>query len=198
MKIDKNLIKYISEQTVLKNIPRSGWETAGVKYPESLAEHVCIAAQLAYIIGELEGLDGNKCATLVLFHDNGEIRIGDQHKVSSRYINIKKAEENAYKEQIQNLPTQISEKLQKLFDEKENRTTKEGIVAQDADWLECAIQAKIYTEQGYNCTEWIENTEKALETKSAKEILKLIKQEKNFTTIWWQGLKKMTYKKLDK
>jgi len=85
-----------------------------------------------------------------------------------------------------------------MFKGKEERTTPEGVVAQDADWLECAIQAKLYLEKGHDCSEWIKNTEKALETESAKEILKLIKQEKDFTTLWWQGLKKMTYKKLDK
>jgi len=196
MKIDKNLIKYFSDQTALKNMPRTGWRLAGVKFPESLAEHTCIAVQLAYIIGELEGLDGAKCAALLIFHDNGEIRINDQHKVAARYINAKNAEKIAFFEQTKNLPDKISKKIQKMFIEKEERTTPEGIVAQDADWLECAVQAKIYTEQGYNCIGWINNIEKALETKSAKKILKLIKEEKKFTTIWWQGLKKMTYKKL--
>lgn len=198
MQIDKKLIKYLSEQNTLKNLPRTGWELAGVKFPESLAEHTCIAAQLAFIIGELKGLDGAKCAALLIFHDNAEIRTGDQHKVSARYIDRAEAEKKAFSDQSDNLPAKISKKLQKMFDEKENRTSKEAIVAQDADWLECAIQAKLYTEQGYDCKEWINNIEKALETKSAKEILKLIKQEKNFTTMWWQGLKKMTYKKLNK
>ena len=79
----------------------------------------------------------------------------------------------------------------------ENRNTKEGIVAKDADWLELAFQAKQYIDQGHLAAQnWIDNVEKALETDSAKELLKEM-QKTNFTD-WLIGLKKMTYKKLEK
>lgn len=164
-----------------------------------MADHLTIAAQIAFILGEMEGLAGEKCAAMVLFHDNGETRILDQHKVAARYININKAEKKALLDQLNFLPKEISKKISKLTDEFEKRNTPEGIVAKDADWLEVALQAKILTEQGYKFAQnWIDNVAKALETKSAKKILAKILKEKDFTNCWWQGLKKMTYKKLYK
>lgn len=59
------------------------------------------------------------------------------------------------------------------------------------------MQAKILVEQGFvGAEDWINNVEKALETESAKKILAEIRGMKDFTNCWWQGLKKMTYKKL--
>lgn len=77
------------------------------------------------------------------------------------------------------------------------RNTKEGIIAKDADWLEQAIQAKVYMETGYKGAEdIINNVGAALETDSAKEILAEIRKNPDFLNSWWQGLKKMTYQKL--
>lgn len=177
---------------------REGFRLSGVKIPRSIADHITVAAQLAYIIGELEGLNGEKCATMVLFHDNGETRIIDHHKVAARYMTTDQAEFKAFTEQMTQLPDEISKKIIKLQKEYETRSTPEGVVAKDADWLEAAIQAKIYNEQGYDTGNWINNVSKALETKSAKLILNEIKKTDKFTTNWWQGLKKMTYKKLSK
>ena len=81
------------------------------------------------------------------------------------------------------------------FDEYENRNTKEGTIAKDADWIEMAFQAKEYVDMGYaEATDWIDNVEKAVETESAKKMIKEIKKTK--FTDWWKGLKKMTYKKI--
>jgi 5'-deoxynucleotidase YfbR-like HD superfamily hydrolase len=80
--------------------------------------------------------------------------------------------------------------------EYENRTTQESIIARDADWLETAFQAKEYFDLGYESTvDFIDNVEKALETESAKKIIKEMKNTK--FTDWWKGLKKMTYEKLN-
>lgn len=191
--------KYLSEIQILKRLDHIGFKLAGVESSDTLADHVCISAQIAFVLAELEGADPYKAAVINLFHDNHEARVGDHNKVSARYLETKKAEILAEEEQLENLPENLSKKILELMNEKRNRNTKEGIIAQDADWLEVAIQAKIFTEQGYvGCQDWINNIEKALETKSAKEILMTIKEENDFTNCWWQGLKKMTYKKLTK
>ena len=194
--MNKNLIKFLSEIFILKRIKREGWRLINAQ-PDSVADHLTIAAQIAYILGEMEGLAGEKCASIVLFHDNGETRILDQHKVAARYLDSQKAERNALIDQLNLLPAEISQKIKKLTEEFEKRNTPEGAVAKDADWLEVALQAKILTEQGFKFAQnWISNVKKALETKSAKIILAEILKEKDFTNCWWQGLKKMTYKKL--
>jgi len=191
--------KFLSEIQMLKRVKREGFRLSGIEFPESIADHTAISAQIAYILGKLEGADAEKCALINLFHDNGEIRIGDQHKVSSRYVDIDEAEKTAQKEHFGNLPEATAKEILELQEEKHKRNTKEGIIAQDADWLEAAIQAKISVERGYKgCEEWLDNVEKALETKSAKEILTEIRKDPDFTNRWWKGLQKMTYKKLQK
>ena len=194
----ENIVKFFSELGMLKKQKHVGFWLAGVADPDSVAEHSFRTAQIAYILGHLEGVNPEKCALICLIHDNADARIGDQNKVNARYYKVKEAEEKAFKEQVENLPREIVDIFYQLFIEKEKRNTKEGVIAQDADWLEVAIQAKEYLEQGYKgCQNWIDNVEKALETKSAKEILKIVKNT-DMTNSWWQGLKKMTYKKLDK
>lgn len=190
--------KYLSEIQMLKRLDHIGFKLSGVIEGDSLAAHSLIAAQIAYIIGELEGCDGAKCAAINIFHDNHEARIGDHNKVSARYINTDEAEILAEQEQFANLPADIAEKIFAMTNEHRDRKTKEGIVAKDADWLETAIQGKIYLEMGYKGAEdFINNVEKALETESAKKLLSAIKDDSDFTNCWWQGLKKMTYQKLD-
>lgn len=195
--MDNKIIKFLSEIYMLKRNKHEGFRLSGVEYIDSLADHITCASQIAYIIGEMEGLDGAKCASIVLFHDNGEARIGDQHKVAARYIDAHEGETNAFLEQMNFLPDTIKNKIIGLYNEYDKRNTPEGIVAKDADWVEVAIQAKIYSEQGYqNLENWIENVSTAVETKSAKEIMQEIKNIKNFTTCWWKDLKKFRYKKI--
>lgn len=191
-KLNKNIVKFLSELGVSRRLQRSGPKVSGVKNSENVAEHVYRAAQIGYILAFLEGANPEKTAAMILFHDNGEIRVGDQHKVAKRYFNIEKAEEKAFKEQVKNLPDKLSQRITQLFNEFNRRKTKEAIVAKDADWLEAAITAKEYLERGYQGQiQWIKNVKKALNTDSAKQLLNLIVQENDFINVWWKKLKKL-------
>ena len=191
----KNLVNFIFELNQLKRQKHNGFKMAGVKDPDSIAEHVMRAAQIGYILAVMENADPEKVTAMVLVHDNAEARIGDQNKVSARYFSNHQAEHQAMSEQLQLLSEEIEKKWQGYFDEFEERTTKEGVVAKDADWLETAFQAKEYVDLGYkSAADWINNVERAVETKSAKLILKEMRQTQ--FNDWWRGLKKMTYKKL--
>ncbi|MCK4540150.1 HD family hydrolase [Candidatus Parcubacteria bacterium] len=192
----QKIVNFIFELGVLKRLKHNGWLLAGVKNPETVAEHSLRAAQIGYILAVMEG-DANpeKVSSILIIHDNAETRVGDQNKVSAKYYSNKEAEENAFNDQIENLGEEISKRWNNYFSEYEERNTKEGVIAKDADWLEQAFQAKEYIERGYSSAQnWIDNVEKALETESAKLIIKKMKETKS--TDWWQGLKKMTYKKL--
>ena len=194
-----NISKFFSELSMYRRAIRSGPKLAGLNFEEQLSAHVVRAAQIAYILAYLEKADPEKSACLVLFHDNGELRVGDQNKVSARYFNIDKAEKKAFNEQNECLPESIKITLRSYYDQFDNRTSKEGIIAREADWLEAAIFAKEMTEIGYKGMQnWIENVKKALHTQSAKEILAYIEKYPDFTNSWWQGLKKMAIKKIKK
>lgn len=188
MKNIKNITKFFFEIGILKRVKRSGWWTAGIDNPESVAEHSYRATMIGRILAELEKADVNKVTTMLLIHDIPEARTKDIDKVGARYIDYKKAEKKAFKEQLQRLPKKIAEEFSNLYNEMEEMKTKEAIIAKDADLLECAIQGKEYLDRNYKDAEnWIYNVEKRLKTKSAKEILKLVK--KSGANDWWYGLK---------
>ena len=195
-------VNLIFEMNQLKREYHRGFTLAGVREPDTIAEHSLRAAQIGYILACMENerageeaVDAEKVASMLIIHDNHEARVGDQHKVGARYMDIKEAERMAFEEQISGLGKAIEEKWKEYREEYESRATKEGVVAKDADWLETAFQAKEYLDLGYeSAIDWIANVEKAVETQSAKEIMAVMK-ETPFTA-WWDGLKKMTYKKL--
>ena len=81
---------------MLKRLFHNGPQVAGVKAPDTLAEHVYRAAVIGYILGEMEGKSGEKIAAMLLFHDNPEARIGDHNKIAQRYIETKKIENKVF------------------------------------------------------------------------------------------------------
>ena len=186
----KKIVNYFFEINNLKRIKRSGSWIAGIKDPDTIAEHVFRTAQIGYVIAELEKVDSNKVLLMCLFHDNAEVRIGDHHKIMARYIDTKKAEKQAFKDQVQNLPELIGSKIENTFCEFNKKESKEAIVAKDADLLELAMQAKEYLELGYQGKQnWLDNIKLAIQTKTGKEMFEAI--EKGSMTDWWQGLKKL-------
>lgn len=190
----KGIVNFIFEIGQLKRQVHSGFQLCGVRQPASIAEHSLRAAQIGYILAEMEGADPEKVASMMIIHDNAETRIGDQNKIASRYIG-KDVEGKAFDEQIAGLGDGLVVKWKAYFSELKNRNTKEGIVAKDADWLEIAFQAKEYADIGYrSAQDIIENVAKAVETESAKKIIEEMK--KTEFSDWWDGLKKMTYEKL--
>ncbi len=181
-----NTAKFIHEAGALKLTKRSGWWMAGVRNPESVAEHSQRAALIAFVLAREEGASRNEAleyAFALLLHDLPEARLLDLHKVSQRYINAKKAEARVKKEQFALLPPALRrdfEDLTKRYD---------SALGRDADLLECAFQAKEYEEQGFVLVrDWSKRIERCLKTKSAKKLFAELKKKK--TVPWWLGLKK--------
>ena len=192
----KKIVNYFFELGQLSKWEHQGWHLFGIKKPNSVSSHVLRAAQIGYIIACMEG-DANpeKVTSMLVFHDNGKTRIGDQDKVAARYSFKREAEEFVFIDQVEGIERKIEKKLLNYYREMDERDTKEGIIAEDANWLEQAFQAKEYYDLGHKeAFSWIENVEKALETESAKMIIKEMKKTK--FTEWWKGLMIMTYNKL--
>lgn len=185
----KCLTKFLFEVGQLNRVKRSGFTLIGVKDTQSVAEHQARATIIAYFLAKLEKADVEKCLITCLFHDVPETRLNDLHKVGHRYIDFKKAEEEALKEQIQNLPENAGKEILDYFISYRKDKTKEGIIVRDADLLENALEAKEYLDKGLkHAQNWLDNIRKALVTDSAKNILAEI--EKSDPCEWWQGLKK--------
>jgi putative hydrolases of HD superfamily len=181
-------VNFIFELAQLKRIKHCGVLRAGVDNPDSVAEHVMRAAQIGYILAVMEGdVNPERVASMVLVHDNGEARIGDQERVAAHYYSNKRAEKKAFKEQLKDIDSDIAKTWEKYFNEYTKKNTKEGILARDADLLELAFQVKEYIDEGHEAVkEWIKNVKKELKSKSAKELLK--DMEKTKFTEWWEGL----------
>ncbi|MCS7109520.1 MAG: HD domain-containing protein [Candidatus Micrarchaeota archaeon] len=183
----EKITKFIFEIGLLKRAKRTGWWFAGVKDPESIAEHSYRTAIIAYILARMEGCERAKeIAILALFHDTIESRIVDVHKVHSRYIPTPSEVKKKIKsDQISLLPKEIKDELENI---ESSLTEKEMAIIKDADHLETAFQGKEYLDIGYEASkEWIERTWKKLKTKSAKEILKNMIKIKS--SEWFKGLK---------
>jgi len=186
----KDVLDLIFEFGQLKRVKRSGWWLAGIKDPESIAEHSARTCFIGYLLSKLENVDSKKVILMIISHDLPESRIDDQHKVGRRYVDVKIGEEGAFKDQIKNLPKNIQNELLTLHQEFEEDKTKEALVAKDADYLECAIQGKEYLDLGYKKAEdWVNNVGKVLKTESAKRIFALIKKSDSLG--WYKDLKKL-------
>lgn len=97
----KELVRLIFETLHLKHVKHEGWRIIGVEHPDSVAEHSLCAAQIAYILAKMEGANPQKCATMLIWHDMPETRIGDLHRNASTYLtNKQEAEETALHDQV--------------------------------------------------------------------------------------------------
>lgn len=186
---DEKLCDFFLETGLLKRVKRSGWWVAGIENPESVADHSFRTAVIGYVLAKKENVNVEKVLLMCLFQDLPEARILDLHKIAHRYFDVRAGEIAAFKEQMDLLPKEFGRELMHLFKEYQSDLSKEGIVARDADLLECAIQAKEYLELGNNETiEWIERIEPLLKTKTAKKIFTIVKKKKSMN--WWKELKK--------
>jgi putative hydrolase of HD superfamily len=184
----KKIVNFLFEVLSLKQVPRSGWTRAGIKNPESVAEHSFCASQIAYFLAKMEKADPAKAVLMTLFHDNGEARVGDANLLQKCYFDISSVESEAFLEQIEGIPG--SEEIKNLHQEYLAQEAPEAKIAYDADKLELCLQAKFYLDQGVKVAQmWIDNVRDSFKTRSARELLKII--EKTNSNQWWQEIKRV-------
>jgi putative hydrolase of HD superfamily len=158
------------ELGLLKRVRRSGWWHAGVRDPESVAEHSMRAAQLAALIAAEEGADPARAALLALFHDSQETRTGDLPHTATAYL-TKPDPREITADQTERLPERSREMVRGAVDEYESRETLEARCAKDADNLEMLLQAVEYREIGVSRVDgWIDSARKDLRTRTSRRI----------------------------
>ncbi|MFW6014675.1 MAG: HD domain-containing protein [Candidatus Nanoarchaeia archaeon] len=184
----KELVDFFFEAGFLKSVPRSGWFFLGKNNPESVAEHSFRTALIGYVIAKKEGADADLVMKICLFHDFHETRLGDFNMVNKRYMEPGEAEKKSFSEALDPLDEEIKSELIKLHSDFEGDSF-EAMIAKDADFLECAVQAKEYFDQGSEMAwGWIKNAESKLKTNTAKEIFESLLSSSSFK--WWEDLKK--------
>jgi putative hydrolase of HD superfamily len=183
------ILNFFFELGQLRRIKHEGWRTINVQHPESVADHSLRAAQIGYFLAILENYKNpEEIVTMLVFHDIGECRIGDIHKIANRYV--KADEKQAVKDQLSKLDKKTEEKIYNYWESVEFQKTPGGKIAKDADLLEQAVTAKEFIEKGFSyAQDWINNISQKIHTKSAKKLIKdLAKANSND---WWQGIKKI-------
>lgn len=182
-------VDFFAEAGLLKHVKRSGWWVAGIKDPESVAEHCFRTAVIGFYIAHLEGVDPYKTVVMALFNDIHESRINDLHKMGHYYIDFKDAEKKVFKDQVTQLDGNIRSVLEKMRHDYDHQQTKESIVARDADILECLLQAKEYYDRGHTGAKiFFKRAPDYLKTKSAQKMWATI--EKWDSHLWWQNVVK--------
>lgn len=182
-----DIAKYLYEVGYLKQVKRAGWTMLGIPHPESVAEHSFRTAIIGFVLASLAGADPQKTATMCLFHDTAEARVGDLHRVARRYYSGE-GEERALHEQVERLPGSVAEEITTLVSEYERRSPLEGLLARDADLLECILQAREYQTQGFaDAEDWISGCYTSLKTEEAKSLANACLQTEPGE--WWRGLK---------
>ena len=164
------VVDYLFEAGALKRLPRTGWLNAGIKHPETIAEHSHRTALIGAILAVMEGADPAKVALMGVVHDTQETRVGDIAYIGRRYL---KAADNrdVTADQTAGAPPAVREALAAIVDEIETYETREAIIHRDADKLECLFQAIEYRETGNaNMQPFYESMLAALTASSAKEI----------------------------
>jgi len=192
--MENDIAKFLYEMGQLKRVKRSGWWIAGVKDPESVAEHTFRTTVIAYLLARLEGADTGKAVLLALFHDLPETRTNDAHRIVRRYADWRDVDKKAMSEQSKRLPDEVANEVVSFLEEFEKEVSSEARLARDADLLECLIQAREYQALGcHDVADWILNAQAALTTESAKKIAaECLKTEPKE---WWQGLKALEGKR---
>jgi putative hydrolase of HD superfamily len=182
-------LNLFAEAGLLKKIRRSGWWVAGIKDPETVAEHCFRCTVMGYYLAHLEKVDPSKVVLMALFNDIHESRINDLHKMGHYYIDFKEAEKKVFKDQIAHLDKNVKNELESLRREYEGQRTKAAIVARDADILECLLQAKEYYDNGYpKAKTFFQRAPDHLKTASAKKFWKQIQGW--HSAQWWQHIVK--------
>ena len=170
----------------LKRIRRKGWVSlAGIKSPESVADHTFRTAILVMCLSDLKGLDTEKLVSMALLHDVHEALIGDYDHYDKERIGeseLRSIEVEAMKHIFSVLSDSLREKYCLLSIEFQGQETEEARLVRQIDQIEMIFQALEYEKEGYDRDKlqpfW-DNVEEKLEDADLKKLFKLLKDERS-------------------
>jgi putative hydrolase of HD superfamily len=150
----------------LKTTPRTGWVRRGVPRYESVADHSWRVATLSLLLfGREDDIDASKCIQMALVHDLAECLVGDIAPDDNVSKADKEKMEHDAMEKIaltlgQSCPNNEARQLVlDLFQEYEQRETKESKAVKDLDLLDMIIQADEYEQAfGLDLSEFFQGT----------------------------------------
>ena len=181
----EQLIEFSEIIGKLKVVNRSGWVShVGIAKPESVADHSFRCVILGMCIGDLQGVDTEKLIRMLLLHDIQEALTGDYDYYAKEEIGtptVKLQERIAIKDILSGLPTKLKRKYYAIWQEHEDKTTREAMLANDIDKIEMLIQALEYEKEGYASGKlevfWT-SVQSKIKTPIVQDLFKLLKDKR--------------------
>jgi putative hydrolase of HD superfamily len=183
---DSATVAFLHEVGHLKNLDRAGWRLAGIKDPESVAEHSFRVAVIAYVLAAMEGCNPERAAVLALFHDLAECRIGDVPSVGKPHVRTAEPED-VIAEQVAHVEPAVANPIVDAVVEFEAKETPEAVCAKDADKLECLLQAREYEARGNPLVRpWVDSMARSMRTESGRRLTAAALE--TAPDSWWRGI----------
>ena len=145
------ILDFFHTSANLKKIPRQGWiDKLSIDKPESVADHTFSMAIMGMIFSDLENYNTEKILKMILLHDLAESITGDTtpEQISKEEKTI--LENNTMKKILNDLPASLQKQYCIIWEEYQSNNSKEAKVVHQIDRLEMALQAKIYSNEGYS------------------------------------------------
>ncbi|KAJ9554070.1 hypothetical protein OSB04_018115 [Centaurea solstitialis] len=126
----------------LKTTKRKGWLNHGIKGPESIADHMYRMALMALIVGDLPGINRERCIKIAIVHDIAEAIVGDITPSDG----VPKVEKSRLEQAALNEMCNVlgAEEIQELWREYEDNASLEANLVKDFDKVEMILQALEY------------------------------------------------------
>jgi len=135
-------IAFYEEVGKLKSLPRTGWVNRGIPHPETVDQHMYRSQFIAYDLAKKLGEDPIACAHMMMIHDLPEAKAGDITPGCGITKQEKAALELAAAEYLAKLSG--NPEFLTVFLEYEAKETLRAKICNDADQLECLVQALEY------------------------------------------------------
>ena len=176
----QDITNFLFEVGMLNKTPRTGFQFLG-SGSESVAEHILRTVFIGYALSKMEpDVDEYKVLKICLVHDLPEARTGDMNYMYKKYVTVD--ELKAVDELTETLF--FGEDIKAAIGEFNERTTRESLIAHDADQLSLILQLKECGDLGNKYSEeWIKYASMRLYTQNAKKLAGSIL--KTDSAEWW-------------
>ena len=179
-----SVAQYIHEIGHLKSVDRSGWVLAGIRHPESVAEHAFRSAVIGFCLAKLEGANAERTALLCLFHNSVGALAGSGEPTTA----ASEEDENKHSAgRASELGVVLDPEIGGIFEEYGIRESVESRLAHDADKIECLAQGLEYEYQGYpRARDWVERSFFSIDSKLGRLLAGALMESS--PDAWWKDI----------
>uniref|UniRef100_A0A7N0T5W7 5'-deoxynucleotidase n=1 Tax=Kalanchoe fedtschenkoi TaxID=63787 RepID=A0A7N0T5W7_KALFE len=164
-------IDFLTLCRTLKTTKRTGWINNGIKGPESIADHMYRMGLMSLIVGDVPGVNRDRCVKMAIVHDIAEAIVGDIAPSDGVSKEEKSRREQAALDEMCKVlgGGTRAEEIQELWQEYEDNTSKEAKLVKDFDKVEMILQALEYEkEQGKILDSFFQSTAGKFQTDVGK------------------------------